>query len=183
MEKERQLLSLKVDEDLNHVAIKFVEVNAQESEGDEENEIRKNYFTAESDNRPHKDLVNALKKLRKHGLSILGIDLLDEAKGLPQWTVSGISIKGDLLLKQSRVVLTLAKKVDLTGKVAHIKTGQCTMYPKDGDAVKYADADKMTKIIEEVIKECWSYLFDGKFEEQTNPQLALFPEKRTLKVA
>lgn len=178
-----QLLTLKVAEDLNSIEIRFAEVNTHESDGDEDNDISTNYFTCESTNRPHKDLVDSMKKLRKHGLAILGIELADEAKQLREWTVSGIKIDGDLLKKQSRVVLTLAKKVELTGKIARIKTGQVTMYPKQDDAVKYHDADKMTAIIEDIVEECWSYIFDGKCEAETNPQLALFPEQRNLKVA
>lgn len=183
MERERQLLNLKIAEDLNHVEIKFAEVNARESDSEEEDDIKQNTFTAESTNRPHKDFVDAMKKLRKHGLAILGIELADEAKQLKNWTVSGIKISGDMLLKQSRVILTLSKKVDLTGKIARIKTGQVTLYPKVDDAVKYHDADKLANLVEDVVKEAWAYLFSGKYESETNPQLALFPEKHSLKVA
>lgn len=181
MERERQLLNLKIAEDLNYVKIKFSEIDPEETDDPEDIDINK--FTAESTRRPHKDFVDSLKKLRKHGLAILGIKLDDEAKQLRNWTVSAIKISGDMLLKQSRVVMTLSLRSDLTGKITPIKVSQVTMYPKADEKVKYHDADKMTAVIEEISQEAWSYIFKGKYEKGTNPQLALFAEKVLLKVA
>jgi hypothetical protein len=178
MEKERQLLSLKISSDLDDVEIMFTETSIFEipdgAEPDAENDIRQNTFKVNSNNRPHKDLTNSMLKLRKHCLDILGIELSDESKAIKHWIVPEIKIDGDVFKKQSRVSMVLAKHVELTGKVTGMKVPQVTMYPKSDDKVKYHAVDKMTSIVEDIIEECWMYL-DGKYEEGLDGQLALFP--------
>jgi len=185
MEKEKHLNGLSVSDDLNKVQISFTETSIlpipDGADPEMDNEVITNEFKVKSESRPHKDLINSMKKLRKHGLAIIGIELADESKQLSNWIVTKIKISGDVFKQQSRVEIFLGVRSDLTGKISELSCGQVTMYPKDDEKVKYVDAPKMTAIIEDIIEECWSYL-DGKCEEGMNPQMSLFP-KPTMKVA
>lgn len=180
---ERQLRSLSIKPDCSEIKITFAEVLAHESDGDEESDITTNEFSVKSATRPHKDLMDSMKKLRKFGLECLEIELAEESKSLKNWNCSGIKISGDLLMKQSRVVMELSKKVELTGKVAKIKTPQVTMYPQADDSVKYPNADKMTAIIDDIVEEVWSFI-RGKYDDSFAGQLPLFadrePENKTI---
>src|SRR6478752_6729837 len=82
MNKERQLRKLKVSPDLNEVSVDWVEVRTHSDD-----DIKKPKHRTVGDYRPHKDLVNKLKKLRKHGLDMLGIELADMSKDLSKWAV------------------------------------------------------------------------------------------------
>jgi len=178
--RERQLISLRIEPDLSSVKAKFKETVIRDiPEGQEgaENIVSVRYFESECTERPHKDLSDAIKKLRRHGMAILGIELHDEARTIKAWTVTQIKISGDMVLEQSRVSMKLALKVESTGKVSEIDVPQVAMYPKE-EAGKYHDIQKLTVIIEDIVEEVWSYLFEGKFETGTNGQLALFPNHR-----
>lgn len=187
MEKEKQLLSLAISPDLNKVKVKFAEVFTAEivddAPEDAENEIKKRYFSTTSYDRPHKDMTGSMKKLRKHCLAMIGLELADESKQLAEFAVSGIKMKGDLLMKQSRIQIIFGKKVELTGGIVEMKTGWFEMYPTDESKSKYVDMDKVANIVEDIAEEVWSYLFDGKFEEVVDPQLALFPNQSRLEKA
>ncbi len=178
MTPERQLVSVRMSTDADEVKIKFREIVTKElEEGQEENQVVSNDFTVTSKNKPHKDFVDSMKKLRKHGLEALEIELADgDGPGKEQirlWSVLALKFSGDVVTKQSRVVMTLGKYVKRTKKVSEIKTPQITMYPQSDDTNQLANVDKMTTIIEDVIEECWSYL-DGKYAEEDEGQLPLF---------
>lgn len=182
---ERQLRKVKISNDFDSVEVAFVLINPNEQvpteeEEDEESDgsVKPNEYKTKSHNRPHKDLTDSMKKLRKHALEICEITI--DSKEISSWNVAAMDISGDYLMKQSRVILTLSHFVKSTGKVISFKTPQITMYPEKSDAVKYHGADKMTTIIEDVIEEVWSYLA-GKYEQKG--QLPIFPEMSVLKVA
>lgn len=175
MNKERQLRKLQIAATLNKVTIDWIEVRTYESKDGGDSVIKKPHHRTTGDYRPHKDLVNKLKKLRKHALDMLGIELSDMSKDLSKWMALEIKIDGDLLLKQSRLKITLGVKNEKTGKVSKIQTQQMTMYPAQDDASKYHAADEVAKIVEEIQTETWLYC-EGKFEDEpkANQQLALF---------
>lgn len=179
MERERQLIMLRIAPDLSSVKVEFKETIIKPvPEGEEgDNEISVREYKVKCKERPHKDLQELMKKLRRPGLDMLGVELKDEARTIKAWTAVQINIDGDMGLEQSRVIIKLALKVDATGKLPEIEVPQHAMYPKDGDG-KYHDIEKVTTIIEDIAEEIWSYLFEGKFEIETNPQLALFPNHR-----
>lgn len=180
MERERQLLSLKIAADLSTVVAKFKETVIREVPVDHEGEdsaVSVRYFESECYERPHADLANAIKSLRRYGLDMLGIELKDEARTIKQWTVTEIKIDGDMVLEQSRLTMKLALKVDSTEKLPTIQTPQHAMWPKEGEG-KYHDIAKVTAIVEDIVEEVWSYLFEGKFEAEVNGQFALFPNHR-----
>lgn len=177
MIKEKVLKKIRVATDCNSAEIGFawvVELEASHPENDSETKkipvkgVLVPY-------RPHKDLTDSMKKLRKFALEALGIELADESKQLKEWIVPCIELAGDHTVQQARVKITLGKLVESTGKVAEIKTGQITMYPSAEEKAKYPNADKIAPIVEDIIEEVWSYL-NGKHENKTNPQLALFPD-------
>ncbi len=170
---DRQILGIKITPDFNTVKIKLASIVSVDAAGEEEadNHIG-NQFVITGKHRPHKDFVDAMKQLRKPGLELLEIN----TDSVTDWTCQEISISGDVVMKQSRAVLTLAKRVKRTDKVATIKTPQATMYPTKEDEQRYAGAEKMSKQIESCINEAVAYL-NGKYETEDG-QLALFPFKQ-----
>ena len=137
-----------------------------------EDKSKKAKYAITNDDRPHKDFVNAIKKLRKFALELLEIDV--DAKSIGDWTVTEVHLSGNVVLRQSRAQLRLAKSVERTGKVAELtKTPQVTMYPQNEDAAPYENAEVMSKQIEVVIDEAFAYL-NGKYEGDPKGQLPLF---------
>jgi len=185
---ERQLRNLSISDDLEEVNVKWDETRIYElPEGADEhaeNEIKTISHETTSPFRPHKNLVDALKKLRKHGLAIQGIELDDEAKQVKRWIVTNLKIEGNALKQQSRATITLGVKSELTGKVGKMQVGTVTMYPKDDDKVKYQGAPQMTTIIEDISAEVWEYM-DGKIEsvDVPDPQYSLFPRRIEIETA
>lgn len=178
MQKERQLVSIRVAPDLSSVKVKFKEIVTLElEEGQEDNHRSVREYSTKSIDRPHPDLVESLTKLRRHGLKILNLELKDEARTIKQWTVLAVKIDGDMVMEQARIQMTLGLKVESTGKVPDLKVPQIAMWPKEGEGT-YHDIAKMTAIVEDLVEEVWSYLFEGKFETEVNGQLALFPNHR-----
>lgn len=175
---ERQLTSLTITAD-DEVKVRYtgMVVTAGEETNEEgaQDNVKYRKYAVESDDPVHKELADQIKKLKKYALEICEID--PQGDELRNWAVSGINISGDVVLKKSRAVITLAKLVKRTKKIIHLKSPQVTMYP-DGDdksaGLAYANADKLAEIIEAIIDEVWDYL-DGVHNEEG--QLALvFPE-------
>lgn len=167
---DRQIQSIKITPELDSVKIKLASVISVDGDGEEDvDNIIGNQYIITGKHRPHKDFVDAMKKLRKHGLELLEIN----TENFTDWTVQEISISGDLIMRQSRVVLTLAKRIKRTDKVATIKTPQTTMYPEKEDEDRYPGAEAMSKLIESAIDEAIAYL-NGKYEYDDG-QLPLFP--------
>lgn len=181
MDSDKQLRCLKISDDLDEVYVKFEETRVHElpdgADESADNDVTQHVYEVTSQNRPHKNLTDALKKLRKHGMAIKGIELADASKQIKNWVVRQITIDGDSLKQQSRMEITLGVRSDLTGKVSPLKCGSVTMYPKDDEKVKYSKASEMVKDYEDVVAEVWEYL-NGKTESDDvpNPQLALFPK-------
>lgn len=171
---DKQLSKIKVSSDLNSVTIGFTDTltthTAAEGDGgmDEEKKIL-NKYQAKLSHRPHKDLTDSIKKLRKFALEL--VDIKVDNKDIGDWTVSCVSLSGDVTLRQSRAVLTLAKECP-TGKVIEFKCPQVTMYPEKEAEDRYHNAEKMSEIIEDLIEEGWSYLM-GKMSEDSDGQLPL----------
>ncbi len=167
---DRQIQGIKITPNLDTVKIKLASIVSVDDTGEEEaDNIVGNMFVITGKHRPHKDFVDAMKKLRKSGLELLEIT----TDSVTDWTVQEISISGDVVMKQSRVVMTLAKKIKRTGKVSTIKTPQTTMYPEKEDDQRFAGAEAMSKLIESCIDEAVKYL-NGKYESDEK-QLPLFP--------
>lgn len=164
----RQIRQVKIKPDLSEVQIKFVEVGEIASE--EEDDVITNEFSTKSKIRPHKDFVDAMKKLRKLALDVCEMPI--DSKQVIFWNVIGISIQGDMSMHQSRIVMTLAKQVKRTNKMISFKTPQVTMFPEKDDESRYGKAEELTKLVEEVCSEAMLYL-TGKYEEEGG-QLPLF---------
>lgn len=187
MEKERHLINLEISPDLDEVKVKFAEIGYKPipdnaPEGTENEKVRR-VFKTESQDRPHKNLVGCMKKLRKHCLAMISLELADQAKQLSDFKVIGIKLKGDLLMEQSRIQIKFGKHAELTGGFVPMETGWFEMFPNEESNSKYVDIAEVTKIVQDIVEEVWSYLFEGKFEETVDPQLALFPNQRTLEKA
>jgi hypothetical protein len=87
---------------------------------------------------------------------------------LNQYTVCGFRITGDLVMKQSRVTLMLAKEVKRTGKTIIIPGAQCVMYGES----EYEKMHEVTPLIEKAIAEVEAYIA-GKYADEI-VQLPLF---------
>jgi hypothetical protein len=171
MTTEKQITSIKIDDDLNGVKIGFGYSVLSETESqEEENDFIPTQYHIKSKLRPHKDFIDSMKQLRKHGLEIC--EMAVDSKELKEWTVAGFKIAGDMILHKSRVVLEMSKKVQRTNKIIKFKTPQVTMFPEKEDELRYVDAEKLTVLIEAVIDQAWAYL-NGKFED-SDIQLKLF---------
>lgn len=171
---DKQLSKLKLSPDLNKVTIGFTDTQtshtaAEESEGMDEEKKISNEHTVRSSNRPHKNLSDSMKSLRKFGLELCDIEV--SSKHIKDWTVSAISISGDMTLRQSRVVMTLSKECP-TGKVIEFKVPQVTMYPEKEAEDRYHNAEKMSVIIEDIVEEAWAYL-GGRYEVEMSDQLPI----------
>jgi hypothetical protein len=177
MTTEKQITSIKIDDDLNGVKIGFGHSILMKSESiEEEAETLSTQYQVKAKLRPHKDFVDAMKSLRKHGFEIC--EMTVDAKEIKQWTVLGFKIAGDMLLHKSRVVLEMGKKVDRTNKIIKFKTPQVNMFPEADEESRFHDAEKLTGLIESVIEEAWAYL-NGKFED-TDLQMKLFETNQKL---
>jgi len=134
---ERQITGIKIDAEEN-VEISFSEIvplpekgNGTEEEEDDEPGVLTNEYTGKFAPKPHKDFTDAMKNLRKLALDVCEM----EVGSVVDYNVSGIKISGDLLKRQSRVVLTVSKYVKRTDKVISWKTPQITMYG-ESDLIK-----------------------------------------------
>lgn len=158
----------------NQVFIGFVNVLSDSKNGTEEEEeqIISPEYTAKSPHAPHKDFLDAMKKLRKYALE--SSEMTVDSKEMPQWNVSEIKIAGDMDMQNSRVQFVMSKLVKRINK--YIKVGptpQVSMYPEKDDALRYHNAEAMTKEIEKVIDEAFKYL-SGKYADDEDSQLPLF---------
>lgn len=175
----RQIRKISIDAK-GKVKIQFAEIVATETHqiGEEEAEDATivNEYTVNSQHEPHEDLLNAMKKLRKFALECC--EMIFESKALTFYTVSAIKINGDLAMKQSRVIMTVAKEVRRTGKLVKFNTPEVTMYGES----EYERASEMSKVVEQVIDEALAYL-DGKGASDRQLQLFAFHDKAKMKVA
>jgi hypothetical protein len=166
----KQIRSIKIKGDLSSVSIGFEE--AKEIEGDEEEDVViKNHYSVKSKYRPHKDFTDAMKKLRKNALEVCEITV--DSKSIGDWNVSGLSVAGDMEMKQSRVILTVTKTVKKTGKEISFKTPQVTMFPEKDEENRYHNAEELTKGIVKAIEEAMKYM-GGKYDDSAEDQLPLF---------
>lgn len=165
MEKNKQITGISINAK-GKVKIDFDAYVAQEPEGDEEAGFEINEHSINSPRLAHKDLLDALKKLRKYALETC--EMITDSKATTFYTVSEISIDGDMSLRQARVIMTVSKEVRWTGKQIKWKTPQITLYGES----EYPNHEALAKQIEVVISEAWEYL-DGK--SQRGDQLPLFP--------
>lgn len=161
---EKQLRKIKISDDGESVEIDFVELVMVEENG--ESVTKAIPHKVKGPFRPHKDLLDSMKKLRKHAFNL--IDLEVDSKYISNYTVSSLKISGDYLLKQSRVVMMLTKETKSGKNVPIGPLPQVTMYPSAEEKVKYFDAEAMTEIIEDIIEEIWSYL-RGKYDMDVLP--------------
>lgn len=164
---ERHLRELSVSDDSVYGHFTEIMDVPPDVEGNPSRRIIRNYKMT-CDDKPQDNLSNSMKKLRKIALESAEFEVSN--KTLPDWNVSKIKISGDVILHQSRVVMTLAKTVNRTGKVIPIVVPEITMYGNS----EFAKADEMTKIIEDIIEEYWAYL-NGDY---TPNQISIFPKKR-----
>lgn len=178
MKQEKLLRRISLSNNLDEVQVDFIIVSENQSENEDSAPVKPYVYKVKGPHRPHKDLVDSMKKLRKHAFALN--EMTVDSTQINTWTVCELKIDGDYLQKQSRATMKLAHMVKRTKKVVKMPVGPVTMYPKQDENVPYVEADKMTEIIEDIIEEAFSYL-GGKTEE--TGQVPLFPSINTLKVA
>lgn len=175
---DKQITKIKIAADESKVIICFNNLiktdtpnGTEEEEDEEDSSLISNEYQIKGKHRPNQEFLDAMKGMRK--LTLEACEISVDSKELPTWTVSGIKIAGDVFLKKSRVVLTLAKTVKRTGKVIELNSPQITMYPEQDDLSRFHAADKLSKLIEEVIEHAWDYL-NGNYGDEDPAQLPLF---------
>lgn len=172
---DKQFKSVKITPDLNKVQVKFIEKIIMEPlPGQDDSQEYHIPHQCTPPFRPHKDLIESLKKLRRPALDFIGINLADVSKDVKEFTVLSIKIAGNMDLKQSRVTIILAKKVDKLDELVEFPIPQIIMYPNEEEKVTYWNSDKIAPIVEDIVEEVWSYLYHGKFDDS-------LPEAKQLK--
>lgn len=183
---QKQLTKIKIDltgkvkVTLHFREIVQNQIEASQAQGDEgfeekDMDILSPQYIVKSPYTPHKDLLDEMKKLRKYALEICEMEQGAKTKELTDYNVSAVKITGDVSLQQSRVVMTVTKEVQRTGKLIEFDCPQVTMYGES----EYERAGEMSKLIERVIEEAWQYV-GGKYQDEG--QLALF-ERVTLQLS
>lgn len=167
---ERKFKKLEISSDLK-VKIQFQEIlTLPPIEEGGESRLKYRNHTVESDDVPHHDLIELMKKLKPHAFEINEMDQ-PETKKKTDYRVSMVQVDGDMLLQKSRVKFMMLKNVPRTGKSVKIgPTGQVTMYGESD----YVDHEAMSKLIEKLVEEVWLYL-GGKFSEDPQIQPTQLP--------
>lgn len=158
-----------------HTSIEEAEgADPEEAENGEKEIIKKNKFKTESEFMPHKDFIKAMDKLTKFALDLGEINDEDTSN----YHCVALKIDGDMVMKQSRVTLSLEKFVDRTSATLQLgDMPQCEMY---GDS-DYGAVKQLSKAVEEVVEEAYAFLA-GKYGDDSKGQLPLF-ERVMMKVA
>jgi len=163
---EKKLRMLEIDPKTDRIGVYFDVVTTiapEEEDGDSETSVDE--FSVHSKRRPHRDLVGKIKKLVKFAMA--AVEINDE--NVKSYSIGSLKIDGDMLMKQSRVSITLLHEVERTGKYIKIASGQITMYGESS----FEDAEKMSRVIEEIEEEIFLYL-KGKHEVENPDQIPLF---------
>lgn len=165
---EKQLSYIEVTAK-NRVKLHFAYLITEPIENTDDVENEMNDIIQKIDSRipPPQSLINSMKKLRKIALDICEMPI-PESHEISDYTVSAVKIAGDMVLRKSRAVLTIAKTVKRTGKIVHIVTPQVAMYSNSD----YPKHEEMSKLIEEVVNEAWVYY--EIIESRRKTQLPLF---------
>ena len=167
---EKKFRSIEITRDLE-VRISFSEILTLPGiEGGEESRVNVRHHTVFSEDIPHNDLLDVLKKLKPHAFEIAEIDQPD-AKKKQDYRVCFVQVDGDMVLQKSRVKFTMIKHVNRTGKEIKIgPTGQVVMYGESD----YPEHEAMSKLVEKLVEEVWLYL-GGKFNEDPQVQPTQLP--------
>lgn len=153
----KEIRSIKIGP--SKVFVSFVGVvDAEPIEGQEESQVIDTVYTVKSKHKPHKDLVNSLKKLLPHALKVGEFNLSDKNPA-QHYTITQLDIAGDLYMDQSRVTMIIGHEVERTGKIISIDVGQVTL----SEESDYKEWESLKKLIEKVVEEAWEY-FGGKHE-------------------
>lgn len=120
------------------------------------------------DDKPHKDLLDALKNLREDGM-ILNDDDPTNTEQRKKYTVVGLDIRGSIELKQARVVMTLGKFIKRTEKINTTKLSEVTLYGQS----EYENAGRLAQRVEHALDEATEFMY-GKFADTNPAQLGLF---------
>lgn len=132
--------------------------DANELQSEDKNFI---HHAPESDFRPHKDFMDAMKMLRK---PVIDICELGDYKHFDKYRIYGVSFSGEQ--DEAKVIISFGKEVDWSGLVFNSNTPLTPLYDQD----KFQGAAQLDKFCAAILREAWLYI-DGKHAE--NPQLSL----------
>jgi hypothetical protein len=163
VQKQFREISIAAD---GKVKIKFIERVFEAAQGDaEESEDIVREFAVKSSHKPHKDLLDTMQKLRKIALASVEMDY--DTKKISHYAITKVKMTGNFHLRQSRVVMTVTKKIEWSEGTTDWETPEITMYGES----KFEEVEKMTAILEDLVEEIWSYA-NGKYGAEG--QLPLF---------
>lgn len=161
-----------VDDSVEETREEEADLSMEEAEGKEVS-VSQPEHSIKSPFMPRKEFVAAMRKLRKHALALVGLETTDKG----ECRVLSFKLSGNHNLKQSRVIMSIGKTSELTGKEIKFTTPQISLF---GDKAKYDNAAALAREIDEVIDHAWNYM-GGDYAEADGKQLALF-ERVTLNV-
>lgn len=151
--------------DLSKVVVHFD--YSLESAQDEENDDQVDKII-KTNIRPHKDFVDAMKKLRKLALDI--ISLKADAKEIGDYFVTELKIVGNAEMHQSRCSMKLTRQLEKLGTRVNIPIPSIKMYPEKEDVTAYPKHEELVVAVREACNEAMKFV-QGKYE--VNGQLPL----------
>jgi hypothetical protein len=149
----------KIKVDTDGVVIHYTETirEKKEDEAPTENKLK---HVVDGDFLPHKDLLDAMKMLRKPMIEILE---LGDFKHFDGYTVTGIVLTGSA--DTAKVVIVAQKEIEWSGLPLNIITPATPLY----DQEEYGDSKDLDKKCAAIVAEAWAYI-GGK--HAANPQMA-----------
>jgi hypothetical protein len=126
--------------------------------GEDKNRTKKRH---DSDFRPHKDFVAAMKMLRK---PVIDICDLGDYKNFDKYRIYGVSFSGEQ--DDAKVIISAGKEVDWSGMVFNFVTPLTPLHDNDG----FKSSKQLDGFCANIIAEAKEYM-NGKHSE--NPQLTI----------
>lgn len=135
-----------------------------DKDGEDSEQVERE-FIAKTKHKPHDDLVNAMKSLRRPLLDV--IDMKMTTVQTNKFAVVAIKFKGHTVDETLKFSVTLAMLPKKFKKPILMEVPEIPLL----DPVFYPKAEDVKKVIHDILKEAWAYS-EGKF--QTSSQLAFF---------
>lgn len=149
------------------LAVKIITAEKMNYGYDKENEreiYREVPYSVTSPFQANREMISAMKKLVKHGLTLLEMDKEDTKV----YNVSGIKITGSIPERNASIVLKLRKDIGWSNKPVKLITPPFSLFTEGGIETK-----DVIKDLELLFKATWSYM-DGNHSGKE--QLKLFTE-------
>lgn len=158
----RQLTMVELKDGNKGVKLKWTETFvSKKTDGTEFTWVNKH--SVDCPRRPHADLINAMRSLRKMMIDLDGWELKD----FKQYDVTKLELIDMEMDETAKVIIYGHKTVARSGDPVPVETPPTSLFNKD----EYFDCDKLDDGCKRVTDQVWEYVFNGKYEP--DPQLEL----------